>query len=218
MMSDPIRVLIADDHTLVRQGTRRLLEQQPDIDVIGEAADGEEALRLVASMDPDVALVDLAMPRLDGLETCRRISADHPGVEVIVLTVHDEPEHAKALLEAGASGYLLKDVDTEELAAAIRSVHRGKAVLDPKLVRALVESMGAAEETAAPKPSPREADVLRLTALGLSNREIADSLGISAWTVQSHLANVFEKLGASSRTQAVVKGLHAGWIDLNELS
>lgn len=219
VVEQPIRVVVADDHTLVRQGTSQLLQRQPDIEVVGEATDGEEALAMIESRQPDVALIDVTMPRLDGVETCRRIVSEHPNVAVIALTVHDEDEYATALLEAGASGYLLKDIDTDELSEAIRSVHGGAAAVDPRLVRGMLERMrtrGLAT-TAAPEASPREVQVLRLAALGMSNRDIATDLGISAWTVQSHLANVFEKLGASSRTHAVVRALQAGWIELDEL-
>lgn len=217
-MAKTIRVVIAEDHTLVRQGTRQLLQQESDIDVVGEAADGEEALTVIGATRPDVALVDISMPRLDGVTLCRRIRERYPETAVIALTVHDEEEYVTALLEAGASGYLLKDVDTDELVHSIRTVHDGGTVLDPKFLRAVLQRMRTRETPAdEPRPTPREVEVLKLVASGLSNRDVAERLGISAWTVQTHIAHLFAKLGASSRTRAVIQGLHAGWISLDEL-
>lgn len=213
-----IRVVIAEDHTLVRQGTRQLLQQEPDLEVVGEAADGEEALAVIGATRPDVALVDISMPRLDGVTLCRLIRDRHPETAVIALTVHDEEEYVTALLEAGASGYLLKDVDTDELVHSIRVVHGGGTVLDPKFLRAVLQRIRT-RDTAAdePGPTPREVEVLKLVASGMSNRDVGQRLGISSWTVQTHLAHVFAKLGVSSRTQAVIQGLHSGWISLDEL-
>ena len=218
-MADRIRVIIADDHKLVRQGTRELLNRQPDIDVVGEAADGEEAVVLVDALLPDVALLDVVMPRVDGLEACRRIKQQHPDVAVLALTIHDDDEYVLALLEAGASGYMLKDADTEELADAIRAVRGGKGVLHPGVVRTVLDHVQPEPGTAAPDPplSDREFEVLKLAAEGLSNKEIAERLGLSVWTVQTHLGHVFEKLGTRSRTQAVVRGLRAGWLRLDQL-
>lgn len=218
-MADPIRVIIADDHKLVRQGTRELLDRQSDIEVVGEAADGEEAVALVDAVHPDVAVLDVAMPRVDGIEASRRIKERHPDVAVLALTIHDDDEYVVALLEAGASGYMLKDADTEELANAIRAVRKGNGVLHPGVVRAVLDRVKP-ERDAAVTSSPlsdRELDVLKLTAEGLSNKEIAERLGVSIWTVQTHLAHVFEKLGTRSRTQAVVRGLRAGWLCLDQL-
>ena len=218
-MADRIRVIIADDHKLVRQGTRELLDRQPDIEVVGEAADGEEAVALVDAVHPDVAVLDVAMPRVDGLEASQRIKERHPDVAVLALTIHDDDEYVVALLEAGASGYMLKDADTEELANAIRAVSGGNGVLPPGVVRAVLDRVKP-ERDAAVTDSPlsdRELEVLKLTAEGLSNKEIGERLGVSIWTVQTHLAHVFEKLGTRSRTQAVVRGLRAGWLCLDQL-
>ena len=221
-MSDPIRVIIADDHRLVRQGTRELLDRQPDIEVVGEAADGDEAIALVDALRPDVAVLDVVMPRVGGLEASRRIKERHPDVAVLALTIHDDAEYVVALLEAGASGYMLKDADTEELAEAIRAVSVGKGILHPGVVGAVFdrvrpEGAAAAAAPAVPPLSDRELEVLSLAARGLSNKEIAQRLGLSTWTVQTHLGHVFEKLGTSSRTQAVVRGLRAGWLCLDQL-
>ena len=218
-MIDTIRVLVADDHTIVRSGVLLLLQAEPDIEVVGEAADGEEAVALVDAVHPDVAVLDVAMPRVDGLEASQRIKERHPDVAVLALTIHDDDEYVVALLEAGASGYMLKDADTEELANAIRAVSGGNGVLHPGVVRAVLDRVKP-ERDAAVTDSPlsdRELEVLKLTAEGLSNKEIGERLGVSIWTVQTHLAHVFEKLGTRSRTQAVVRGLRAGWLCLDQL-
>lgn len=173
-MSDPIRVIIADDHKRVRQGARELLDRQPDIDVVGEAVDGEEAVELVDAVLPDVA--------------------------VLALTMHDDDEYVLVLLEAGASGYMLKDADTVELADAIRAVRGGKGVFHAGVVRTVLDDVQPDSGTAAPEPplSDREFEVLKLAAEGLSNKEIVERLGLSVWTVQTHLGHVFEKLGTRS--------------------
>lgn len=215
------RVVIADDHALVREGTRRLLAQDPHIEVVGEAADGLRAVELVDELDPDVLIVDVAMPELNGVEVTRRVKASRPEVAVLALTVHDEAPYVIALLEAGAAGYLLKDVEAKELIAAVHTVRRGGSVLHAAVTRAVLDRFVQGEPSTDDQVHPltgREMEVLRLAARGLSNKQIAGSLDLSPRTVQTHLANLFGKLGVASRTEAVIEGLRRGWLALEELS
>lgn len=213
-------MVIADDHTLVREGTRELLSKHEDIDVVGTASDGEEAIALISAAEPDVALVDIAMPSVTGIEVTRRVSKQQKSVAILILTVHDEEPYVRALLEAGAAGYLLKDVGETELVRSIRAVHSGEAVLHPGLTRGLFESLMKGNDSSDPAAKPlteRETEVLLLAARGLSNRQIATDLSISPRTVQTHLTNMFDKLDVASRTQAVIRGLRNGWLTLEEL-
>lgn len=219
-MEEPIRVVLADDHALVREGTAQLLAKYGDIEVVAAAEDGPQALRAISEHEPDVALVDIAMPGMSGIEVTREVSGAHPSVAVLILTVHDEAGYVRALLEAGAAGYLLKDIGEMDLVAAIRAVHSGESVLHPEVTRALFESLAAGSDRASePEPplTARELDVLKEAASGRSNREIAVSLGLSPRTVQTHLGHVFEKLAVASRTQAVILGLKEGWLTLEEV-
>lgn len=216
-----IRVLLADDHVLVRQGTRELLEREEDIEVVAEADDGEEAVRLATSQCPDVAIMDIAMPKLNGIEATRQIKALHPATAVLVLTAYDDDEYIFALLEAGAAGYLLKDVHANELIKAIRAVYGGESVLHPAIARKVINRLAQpadkrTEESALDQLTERELEVLRLGAKGMTNREIARELVISVRTVQAHLSNVFSKMGVGSRTEAVVHALRKGWLTLED--
>lgn len=215
---DRVRVLIADDHALVREGTREILERHDDLEVVGEAADGEEAVALAGSLRPDVAIVDIAMPRVNGIEATRRIKADHPEIGVLVLTVHDDDQYVYAILEAGAAGYLLKDVHGSELVHAVRSVCAGESVLHPAIARKVLSRFrGSGTHADGSSLTEREVEVLRLAARGLSNKEIAAALDLSARTVQVHLGRIFRKLRVASRTEAVIHGLRNGWFRLEDL-
>lgn len=216
-----IGILLADDHVLVRQGTRELLEREKDLEVVAEASDGEEAVRLVESKHPDVVVMDIAMPRLNGIEATRQIKLTHPTTAVLVLTAYDDDEYVFALLEAGAAGYLLKDVPVNELVKAVRAVHAGESVLHPSVARKVIDRFaraGAGHTDAghAEQLTDREIEVLRLAAKGMSNREIARELVISVRTAQVHLSNVFNKLGVGSRTEAVLHALREGWLTLED--
>lgn len=217
----PIRVVIVDDHALVREGTKELLAKHDDIDVVGTAADGLEALELITSVVPDVALVDIAMPGLSGIEVTERVKAGHPEVAVLILTVHDEMGYVRALINAGAAGYLLKDIGETELVKSVRAVHAGESVLHPAIRRIVFESLATDGQEAEPEWSDiltdRELDVLKAAAQGRSNKQIAGDLDVSPRTVQAHLAHTFEKLGVASRTEAVIQGLRKGLLDLDEL-
>ena len=198
----PIRVVIADDHSVVRGGLEQLLSTADDIDLVGIAADGEEAIATVAREHPDVVLMDLSMPVVDGVEATRRIVTADPDVRIVVLTSFGDDRHISDALHAGAVGYVLKHAGPDELLDAIRAAARGDAPLDPKAARVLLESrrMGPAGRPL----SAREEEVLRLVAAGLANKQIARKLSISERTVKAHLTNVFAQLGVTDRTQAAL--------------
>lgn len=218
---DKIRILIAEDHAVVREGTRELLDREEDLEVVAEAGDGEEAVRLATSQRPDVVLMDIAMPKLDGIEATKRIKAIHPAIAVLVLTAYDDDQYVFALLEAGAAGYLLKDVHTDELIKAIRAVYAGESVLHPAIARKVVNRFAQPTdkrkiESAVEQLTERELEVLKSAAKGMTNRQIANALALSIHTVQTHLSNIFGKLGVGSRTEAVLYGLRKGWLTLED--
>jgi len=211
---DKTRVLIADDHAVVRQGLRTFLEVQDDIEVVGEAADGEEAVALVQTLLPEVVVMDLVMPRLDGVEAIRRIRENTPSTKVIVLTSFAEDEKVFAAVRAGAAGYLLKDVRPQELGEAIRRVGRGEALLHPAVAAKLMQEFAQDE-----RPGPasaltaREMDVLRLIARGRSNKEIALALGVAEKTVKTHVSSILQKLHLADRTQAALFAVRERLVD-----
>jgi DNA-binding NarL/FixJ family response regulator len=214
-MSEPIRVILADDHPLVRQGIRLFLEEADDVVVVAEATDGSEAVRLVEEHLPDVAVLDIQMPGLSGIEATRQIKARFPQVRVLILTAYDEEPYVLALLQAGASGYLLKSADADELVRAVRAVHRGESALSPQAAARVVRQIQSKQAFAQVETlTSRETEVLRLAAQGLTNIAIGHELGISARTVQGHLANIYGKLEVQSRTEAVTEALRRGWITL----
>ncbi|MGW8482187.1 response regulator [Microbacterium sp. NPDC055903] len=204
-----IRILVADDHPIVRSGIVGLLALDEGLDVVGQAADGAEAVRMASSLHPDVVLMDLRMPGLSGAEATARITSAHPDVRVLVLTTYESDDDILGAIEAGASGYLLKAAPHEEIIAGIRAVAVGRTVLAPSIAATLVARM---REDAVERPqlSPRETEVLRLVAAGRSNPEIARELFIGEATVKTHLLHVFEKLGVSDRTRAVTLALELG--------
>jgi DNA-binding NarL/FixJ family response regulator len=204
-----IRVIVADDHPIVRSGIVGLLSLDGGIDVVGEAADGADALDLATALRPDVVLMDLRMPNLSGAEATARITSELPGVRVLVLTTHEGDDDILGAIEAGASGYLLKAAPQEEIVAGIRSVAEGHTVLAPSIAATLVTRMRR-DASVRPTLSPRELDVLRLVARGRSNPEIARELFIGEATVKTHLLHVFEKLEVSDRTRAVTLALELG--------
>ncbi|MER5199144.1 response regulator [Streptomyces sp. NPDC002755] len=207
--TEPARVVVADDQTVVREGIVMLLGLLPGVEVVGAAGDGEEAVRLVAELAPDVVLMDLRMPRCDGVEATRRIRSEHPGTQVVVLTTYADDESLFPALKAGARGYLTKDAGGDEIVRAVHSVLSGDAGLSPSVQRRLLERLSAPEpEPAAPAVVPdglttREAEVLVLIAEGLSNQEIARRLSVSTATVKTHINNMFSKTGLKDRAQAV---------------
>jgi len=220
---DKIAVLVADDHPVFRESIVHLLEKQADFEVVGQAADGEEAVRLVNELSPDVVVIDIEMPKVDGLEATRQIKSTHPEASVLVLTVHDGDEYVAALLGAGANGYLLKSIYGEELVQAIRAVNLGQFVLDPQVGHRVLKtftlcSSKRVQPGAEGKFSAREVEVLRLVARGMTNSEIVKTLRISLQMVKGHLAEIFSKLGVGSRTEAIITCLRTGILSLDDLS
>lgn len=216
-MAEKIKVLIVDDHQVVRQGLRTFLELQEDILVLGEAADGIEALEMVRQLEPEIVLMDLVMPRLDGISATRQIAALNLPVKVIALTSFTEDDKVFPAIQAGASSYLLKDVSPDELIEAIRAVYRGEARLHPDIARKLMEQVasqaGKAREINPVDVTDRERDVIRLVARGCSNQEIARELIISEKTVKTHVSNILNKLQLKDRTQLAIYAIKAGLVD-----
>src|ERR1035437_5599521 len=215
-MSD-IRIVIADDHAVVRKGTRQILEEQSDFKVVGEAENGEEAVRLVETLKPDVAIIDVAMPVMDGIEATKRIKATNPATAVLILSIYDNDQFVFSLLDAGASGYLLKDVSGQEITNAVRAVMRGESVLHPIIARKVINRLfpGYAEKKAAEKVlGERELEVLLLASKGIGNQEIADRLNLSLRTIEAHMRHIFIKLHVGSRTEAVFYALKQKWISI----
>jgi len=205
-----IRVLLVDDHPVVREGIRGMLSAEPDLDIVGDAGSGPEAVARVATLLPDVVLMDLRMPGGDGVDATERIRAAHPEVHVLVLTTYDTDADILRAVEAGATGYLLKDTPGEELAEAVRSASRGETVLTGRLAVTLLTGVRRRSEPEGPALSPREVEVLRLAADGHTNAAIGRSLHISATTVKTHLMRVYEKLGVGDRTAAVSQAIRRG--------
>jgi DNA-binding NarL/FixJ family response regulator len=213
----PIRVVLADDHAVVRKGIRDFLEEDKDIRVVAEANDGEEALALIAREKPDVAVFDIQMPRLNGMEATRRVKADFPKTRVLILTAYDDDPYIFAAFQAGASGYLLKTGSSEELVQAVHAVAAGETALSPAVTKKFVQrSTGAPTRDELIEPlTERELEVLRLAAKGMGNKQIANELSISDRTVQGHLANIYSKLHVTTRTEAVLFAVREKWIMLD---
>jgi two-component system response regulator NreC len=221
MMANPIRLLLADDHAVVRSGLRLLLESQPDMAIIGEAETGEEAVRLTAELSPDVVLMDIEMPGINGIEAARRIKAQSPATAVLALTMYEDDQYFFEMLRAGAAGYVPKRAAPDELASAIRAVSRGDVFIHPSLAGRLVQDYLLRRDTDEQEPpmddlTPREQEVLTLIAEGLSNGEIAEQLVISIKTVDRHRENIMRKLNLHNRVDLVKYALRKGLIDLEE--
>jgi NarL family two-component system response regulator LiaR len=195
-----IRVLLADDHAVLREGMRNLLEREKDLEVVGEASDGEKAVKLVSELKPAVVLMDIVMPKLSGIEATKQIKQASPATIILILTAYSDIRYILGLLEAGASGYLLKSARGHEIIGAIRAVCSGESVLDPVVTRKL---------------SQREVEILGMASKGMSNKDIADALFLSVRTVKAHLTNIFNKMGVGCRTDAIIKGLKDGYISLD---
>jgi len=220
--ADKITIVIADDHPLLRQAIRDILEKQSDFDIIGEAGDGVEAIKSAEDLTPDVIIMDISMPNMDGLQATRKIKETNPRVAILVLTVHSDDQYILGILQAGAAGYLTKSVFGDELVQAVRGVVAGEMVLSPTIGQRLLKQ--AARYPTKPVPleageklSMRELEVLKLAARGMSNKDIANELGLSLRTIKGHLAETFSKLMVGSRTEAVITGLQAGFLTLDDI-
>jgi len=219
-MSPPIRVLLADDHAVVRAGIRQFLERAGDIQIVAEASDGEAAQALIEQHRPDVAVLDIQMPKASGIEVTRWVRAHQPAVGVLILTAYDDDPYVMAVLQAGANGYVLKTASPGEIIQAVRDVYAGKSALDAAIAQKLMAQVGGRGEFSPVAPlTEREMEVLRLAAKGYTNKAIGVQLGISDRTVQGHLTRVFDKLQATSRTEAVMRAVSLGWLppELGEL-
>lgn len=212
-----IRVLIADDHPVVRRGLRTLLTSEPGLEPVGEATDGAEAVLLARSLQPDVILLDMVMPRKNGLEAIIEIKRENPAARILVLTSFAEDEKVFPAIKAGALGYLLKDSSPEELLEAIRNVYQGQSSLHPTIARKLINELKQPPELTPAQTilTDREVEVLKLVAQGFTNQEIADRLTLSEWTVRTHMRNILDKLHLANRTQAALYALKEGLADLN---
>ena len=222
-MSEKIRILLVDDHAVLREGMRHLLEKEVDLEVVGEAGDGEEGVRVAEELLPDIALMDIVMPKMGGVEATRRIKQVSPSTAVLILTAYEDDPYIIGLLEAGAAAYLLKSSRSAELVGAIRAVSAGEAVLDPsvtaRLLARVIRSSAAVPMPRDPEQlTERELEILKLAARGLGNKEIATKLSLSVPTIKAHLVNIFNKMGVGSRTEAVLQALRKGWVELDNLT
>ena len=218
-----ISILLAENHVVVRESIRQFLGREANFEVVGEAGDGEEAVRMVSQLKPDVIVMDISMPKLNGIEATKQIKALQPSAVVLILTAYDYEQYIFPLLEAGAAGYLLKDVSSRELISAIQTVYRGEAVLHPAIARKVMERLRQPKveptgERASDLLTERETSILKMAAKGMSNSDIAQELHLSVRTIESHLGNIFNKLGVGSRTEAVIQAMKRGWFTLEELA
>ena len=212
----PVRVILADDHAVVRKGIREFLEMSGNVTVLAEAADGDEAMRIIREHKPDVAVLDIQMPNQTGIEVTRAIRSERLPIGVLILTAFDDEPYIRAVLQAGANGYVLKTAEAHEIVEAVQAVHEGQSVLDPVVARKLIAHLAEPNRDASEFPvqslTERELEVLRLTAKGYTNKAIGVELSISDRTVQGHLAKIYDKLNAASRTEAVMRAVSLGWI------
>jgi NarL family two-component system response regulator LiaR len=216
------RILIVDDHAMLREGMRNLLEQEKDFELVGEAADGEEAVELAGKLKPDIIIMDIVMPKMNGVEATRQIKRVSPSTALLILTAYSDIRYIIGLLEAGACGYLLKNSPGKEVIRAIRAVRSGESVLDSEVTRKLVQRLATLSKTPESGQTggpltAREMEILKWASRGMSNKELSEKLSISLRTVKAHMTNIFNKLGCSSRTDAIIKGLKQGYIDLDDI-
>ena len=217
-----INILLVEDHVVVRESIRHSLEREENFNVVGEASNGEEAVEKAEELKPDVIVMDISMPNLNGIESTKKIKALQPSVAILILTAYDYPQYIFPLLEAGAAGYLLKDVSSNQLISSIRTVYNGEAVLHPSVARQVLARVHSGKgESGAGQASEvlteREINVLKMAAGGMSNSAIAEKLHVSTRTVESHLGAIFDKLGVGSRMEAVIQAMKKGWLTLEEL-
>lgn len=215
----PIRILLAEDHILVRESLRQYIEKESDLEVVGEAGDGEQMVDLASKLKPDMIIADIAMPKLNGIEATKQLKEQNLQIPVLILSAYDLDQYVFPVLEAGAAGYLLKDISGQELIESIRRVNRGDSVLHPAIMSKVMQRFrGPSSGQASPSLdilTERETEVLTLAARGKSNKEIAEELSVSVRTVEAHLGHIFTKLDVSSRTEAVILALRKGWVGLD---
>ena len=220
---DSIKILLAEDHAVVRESIHESLSREAEFNVVGEASDGEEAVRLAQKLVPDVILMDISMPVLNGIEATRQIKLFQPSAAILILTAYDDEQYIFSVLSAGAAGYLLKDVGMQELVEAIKTVYKGDSVLHPTIAKKVLQQIRSLKDVP-PKEQPhdvlsdRESHVLRLAASGLSNNAIAQELHLSVSTIQSHLRSIFNKLGVGSRTEAMIQAMKKGLLTLKDIN
>jgi two-component system, NarL family, response regulator LiaR len=220
--SKPITILLAEDHVVVRESIRQSLERNPNFKVVGEANDGAQAVLMAQELKPDVIIMDISMPKINGIEATRRIKTSLPSVAILALTAYDYEQYIFPLLSAGAAGYLLKDVTSFELSNAIEKVHNGESVLHPAVARKVLERFkgpgsGSPRVEVNKILTEQEITVLKMAAKGMNNKNIADELFLSVRTVESHFGGIFQKLNVGSRTEAVIQAMKEGWFTLEEL-
>jgi DNA-binding NarL/FixJ family response regulator len=217
---ETIKIILAEDHALMREGTKHILEQYPEFQVVGEAEDGQQAVDLIKNLKPDIAILDIRMPKLNGIEVVRQVKSLSPNTKTLILTAYDDDEYILALMEAGASGYLLKTAHEKELIDSVRGVHSGEPVLHPtiamKIARLWAQRGTAGQQSSVEQLSSREIEVLELASRGLRNKAIAEKLGISTRTVEGHFNSIFAKLGVSSRMAAILEAISRHLVTLSE--
>jgi DNA-binding NarL/FixJ family response regulator len=221
--NDRLSILVVDDHPLVRDAIKGHLEKQPDFKVVGEAADGEEAVKIAEELKPDVIIMDICMPGIDGLEATKRIKASNPNIYILVLSMYDNSEQVLRILDAGASGYLTKSIFGDEISKAVRSIISGESILPEKILHSVLKKAMRHPQKNTPKLkddmlTARELEILRMAATGMSNNNIADVLNLSSRTVKGHCAEIFSKLHVNSRTGAVITAMRDGLFTINDIS
>jgi DNA-binding NarL/FixJ family response regulator len=221
-MKPKTRILIADDHPLLREALCQLFSNQKDMEIVGQAGNGEEAIDLAYKLKPDIIIMDIMMPKSDGLEASRRIKKIAPNTAILILTAYDDDNYVLGLLEAGATGYLMKSAKGQDLVEAVRAVRAGESVLHPKIIekllkQAMVKPVVAAEQKIKDLLSDREMEMLKLLATGMSNKEIAEKLCLSLRTVKAHMSNIFTKMNVASRSEALVEALRKGLLTLDDI-
>ena len=221
-MKPKTKILIADDHPLLRESLYQVLSNQRDMEVVAEAGDGEEAVNLVSQLKPDVTVMDIMMPKLNGIEASKQIKKVAPNTAILILTAYDNDNYVLGLLEAGAAGYLLKSARGQDLVEAVRAIQAGESVLHPSIIeklikRAMDKSVGTVEAKVAGLLSDRELKILKVLASGMSNKQIAEKLSINLRTVKAHMSNIFTKMNVASRSEALIKALRLGLLTLEDI-
>ncbi len=221
-MKTKTKILIADDHPLLCEALCQTLSKEPDMEVVGKAGNGEEAVNMASKLKPDIIIMDIIMPKFDGIEASKRIKSSEPNIAILILTAYDDDNYVLGLLEAGAAGYLLKSARGQDLIEAVRAIRAGESVLHPEIIekllkRAMLKSSGILKPQASELLSEREKEMLKLLATGLGNKEIAQRLNLSLRTVKAHMSNIFTKMNVASRSEALVEALRSGLLSLDNI-